>query len=252
MSELSHKLGCVASAPSLMVACDYDGTISPIARTPNKAIPSPNAIDALRKLSTLDNTYSSIISGRSLVDLEKVSGNTQGIILVGGHGTEFQNENITVDSRSLKALQELAENLRVLSTKYPGSIIETKPTGIAAHYRRLPKNMAMSFQKLALQQMRPWKDEVDATIRTGKKVVELSINQGNKGSAIQRLRKQYGIHRMVFIGDDLTDEDAFAVLQPTDIGIKVGPEESLAPHHVPSQKHVSEVLFLLLHLRKAF
>ena len=40
---------------------------------------------------------------------------------------------------TIKALQELAENLRVLSTKYPGSIIETKPTGVAAHYRRLPK-----------------------------------------------------------------------------------------------------------------
>ena len=82
-------------------------------------------------------------------------------------------------------------------------------------------------------------------------VVELILLDVDKGEAIAKLRTRLGADAVVFIGDDTTDEDVFAVLGDNDLGIKVGPEPTAAQTRVASQEDVSEVLSVLEEARRA-
>ena len=84
----------------------------------------------------------------------------------------------------------------------------------------------------------------------GKRVVEYVGSQTNKGHALQTLRSRWGADVVVFIGDDVTDEDAFASLRPDDVGIKVGPEATCASFRVDGQTQVATVLESLLAFRR--
>ena len=85
----------------------------------------------------------------------------------------------------------------------------------------------------------------------GKLVIELSLRPLDKGSALRALIEADPGRRVVFAGDDVTDESAMAVLRPTDLAIKVGPGPSLARHRVPDPQAMVEVLSLLAQLRSA-
>lgn len=86
-------------------------------------------------------------------------------------------------------------------------------------------------------------------VRHGKMVVELSVVEGNKGTALQRIRDEVGATVVVFFGDDVTDEDAFAVLTTADVGVKVGAGESRAAHHIATTASVGRLLARLAERR---
>src|SRR6185503_19105205 len=85
--------------------------------------------------------------------------------------------------------------------------------------------------------------------RHGKKVVELSVVPTNKGDALEKLRGRVGASAVMFLGDDITDEDAFATLAGPDVGIKVGPGPTRAQYRVADSNEVSRVLARLCELR---
>jgi trehalose-phosphatase len=85
----------------------------------------------------------------------------------------------------------------------------------------------------------------------GKEVVELSVVDTDKGRALDRLREETGADAVVFAGDDVTDETAFARLTPTDVGIKVGPGDTAARFRVESTTSVATVLAALAEARSA-
>jgi trehalose 6-phosphate synthase/phosphatase len=73
-------------------------------------------------------------------------------------------------------------------------------------------------------------------------VLEFSVRSSTKGDALAKLREYTGADRVFYAGDDVTDEDAFAVLRNDDIGLKIGQGATLAGHRVRSPKEVAEVL----------
>jgi trehalose 6-phosphate phosphatase len=83
----------------------------------------------------------------------------------------------------------------------------------------------------------------------GKEIVELAVVTTHKGTAVTALRDESDADAVLFIGDDVTDENAFAVLRDQDVGIKVGPGETLARYRVPDPPAVVQVLELLLSAR---
>ncbi len=83
-------------------------------------------------------------------------------------------------------------------------------------------------------------------------VVELAVIDADKGSAIERLRRESGADVVLFVGDDVTDEDAFAVLGAADIGIKVGEGTTLATYRVADTDETADLLNLLVELRTAW
>ena len=72
-------------------------------------------------------------------------------------------------------------------------------------------------------------------------VIECLFGEGNKGAAVERLRSRFGAAAVVYLGDDTTDEHAFAVLHDNDVGIKVGPGATAANHRIPNQEDVAAV-----------
>src|SRR5688572_21572122 len=82
-------VGRLARTPTLLVACDYDGTLSPIVDDPSKAAPLPEAVAAIRTLASLPQTTVAVVSGRALRDLATLSRLPSEVHLVGSHGSEF-------------------------------------------------------------------------------------------------------------------------------------------------------------------
>jgi trehalose 6-phosphate synthase/phosphatase len=82
-------------------------------------------------------------------------------------------------------------------------------------------------------------------------VLEFSVRASDKGEALTRLRQHVGASAVIYIGDDVTDEDAFATLETDDLGVKVGQGKSLAAYRVRSPEDVAELLELLAEAREA-
>ena len=84
-----------------------------------------------------------------------------------------------------------------------------------------------------------------SSAKNGSAVLELFTRSANKGDALVRLGRGLGVASTVFVGDDVTDEEAFAVLGVSDMTIKVGAADSLASHRLHDTDAVAEWLAVL-------
>lgn len=232
-------LRSAAAAPVLLVACDYDGTLAPIVDDPAVAHPDPNATAALSDLGGLADTHVAVISGRARGELERLLGPMPGARLIGGHGAEWGAGETTPRA------EELASRLQRVADQFPGATVEPKPTGAAFHYRRVDADVADRSAEVAVEAA----GELATRVVHGKRVVEFSTSDADKGSALLRLREELSPDVTIFIGDDVTDEDAFLTLGPADAGIKVGKGDTIARWRIPNQHDVASVLEELRALR---
>ena len=220
-------------AAVLLVACDYDGTLAPIVDDPAAAHPDARAIDALRTLSALPDTVVAVISGRARADLAGFLGEMPDVIFVGGHGGEWEDEEVTPEADALASV------LREVAAGFPGSTVEAKPTGAAFHYRQLvDQDTAGGAAQAAIDAAA---DQATSVLH-GKRVVEFSISDADKGAALRRLHHELSPDVTIFIGDDVTDEDAFSALGPSDMAVKVGGGETIAPWRLEGQFDVAPLL----------
>src|SRR5690606_37887562 len=90
------------------------------------------------------------------------------------------------------------------------------------------------------------------TLKRGKKVLELAVVSTSKGEALQRIRQRLGVGRAVFLGDDVTDEDAFGTLSGPDVGVKVGEGQTIAAYRVVDTHEVARLLGRLAERRAAW
>ncbi|MBB3050232.1 trehalose-phosphatase [Prauserella isguenensis] len=247
-AELRRAIMQIARTPRLLVACDYDGTLAPITEKPDEARPLAESVGALRSLAAQHETTTAVISGRALRDLATLSRLPAEVHLVGSHGSEFDVgfvHDLDDESRGLRNRIE-AELDRVVDGA-PGAELEVKPAGVAVHVRRASREDAARIVEDVHKGPCTW-DGVSVT--DGKEVVELSVVQTNKGSALGTLRHQVGATAALFIGDDVTDEKAFEQLTGPDLGIKVGDGDTLAHHRVGDTEQVATILAFLLEERR--
>jgi trehalose 6-phosphate phosphatase len=247
MTDLAPDIRGIARTPHLLVACDYDGTIAPIVDDPTAAPPLGEAIAALRQLASLHNTSVAVISGRALRDLALMSRLPSEVHLVGSHGSEMDSGfAFTIPDERLQVLAEISRRVGEIAAVTPGSIVEHKPTSVALHVRLSPRDVAGDAVVAAAQIA----DTLpDVTVRHGKEVIELAVMRTNKGDALNRLRHVAGATAVLFVGDDVTDEDAFATLSGPDIGVKVGDGETCAAFRISDPHAAVRLLAELGELR---
>jgi trehalose-phosphatase len=247
MNPLDPRIQQIARAPVLLVASDYDGTLAPIVTDPSAARPLREAIVALRTLAALPQTHVAVVSGRALRDLAAIAGLPDEVHLVGSHGTEFDLDFATSLSPEAAVLrQRIIDELREITALGHGFLIESKPASVAFHYRNADREIA----ERAVRSVEAGPAAIEGVItRRGKEVIELAVVGTSKGEALDTLRGRVGASAVVFFGDDRTDEDAFATLAGPDIGVKVGPGESLARFRVDDPGDVARVLARLADLR---
>lgn len=236
----------LARTPVLLVACDFDGTLSRIVPRPEDARPLPGAKEAIDALAALPHTHVAVISGRPRELLAQWLGETRGVTLVGSHGAEFEN-GVHLTGAQTAAIAMVDEYFCRLAGQIPGAQVERKPSGVALHYRRCSPEDGERARFAALAAPGEGLKQ-----REGKAVVEYGVPDGDKGAALSTLRYRCGATGAVFIGDDVTDEDAFAVLMPSDLGIKIGEGVTLASSRIGSVDDVLPLLGVLARERERF
>lgn len=247
--ELTEALSRLATTPILLVASDFDGTLAEIVPNPSDARGTPDAIQALHALSCMDSTHCSVISGRARGDLISLLGNEVGALhLVGSHGAEMDGTP-TMSPEQLSAVELLRDGAARLAARYPGLLIEHKPTGIAVHFRHVD---AQSHDEVRSRIEALGACVPGSMLRPGLMVLEILVVRADKGTALGHVRRRIGATGAIFLGDDTTDEDAFSALDQTDLAVKVGDGPTRAWYRVASQADVATVLTLLAEQRAAW
>lgn len=250
MYELNIPLEEISLTPLLLVATDFDGTLAPIVSDPALAEADRETTVALRTLAGLPQTHVAVISGRALADLATRVPTIDHLHLVGSHGGEFEPGFASpLPPEALKTHGRLVAELNRIGAADLGFLVEVKPAAVAFHYRNAPDEAAAAAIDAVLAGPAKWEA---VKVRHGKKVIELSVVDTNKGLALQKLRQRLSATAVLFIGDDVTDEDAFAVLTGPDIGIKVGAGPTSARYRLENTEDVARVLARVTERRAAW
>lgn len=239
----------VQQAKSLFLFLDYDGTLTPIVSRPELAICPSEVKRHLRKLRDLPGVSLAIISGRSLENLQKQVG-VSDIIYVGNHGLEIENPDgrhkKIVSSARTKELKRITHNVQNSLKEIPGILFEEKGPILSIHYRNVPQKFFVRIRQILKEELKQRKDRWK--MRSGKMVFEILPNiDFNKGDAVREILKTIPSQRLlpIYLGDDLTDEDAFRALKGHGISVFIGARRfpSQADFFLRTPDEVQEFLF---------
>jgi trehalose 6-phosphate phosphatase len=224
-AELLPALADVAARRPLLVASDYDGVLSPIVDEPSAAVPTPGVAEVLARLAAVDGVTVALVSGRGVADLRTVSGFSGPFRWVGSHGAEFDG---SLSDELAERRDALAHRLRPLVGAVPGARLEVKPASVAVHVRQVSDPAAGA----ALLDRARSQADPSLTMKPGKAVLELAVADADKGGALRRLRAELGAAGVIYLGDDVTDEDGFRALGADDVTIKIGDGPTAARYRV--------------------
>ena len=223
------------------MAFDFDGTLAPIVEKPARAAMRASTRTLLRQLASVYPCI--VVSGRSRED---VKAKLHGISLrecIGNHGTEPWQESHAMAEDVDSWIPELRERFQNLH----GIVVENKGYSISVHYRGARnKRKAQRAIKNAARTL------AGARILAGKQVLNiLPCKAPGKGLAVEQARRKFRCDKVIYAGDDVTDEDAFALGENGRfLTIRVGANRrSLAKFYLRNQREMDRLLQALIELR---
>jgi trehalose-phosphatase len=249
---LRDRLRAIGSDPAarpLLVALDLDGTLAPLRDDPMTSRVAPGGEAVLARLAAARGVHLALVSGRAMGQLPQLVDLPVGTLLVGSHGAErarvtatgLDREVVALSDEQADAIAALGGRAAAIARGRDGVWVETKPAAVVVHTRLAAPDVAEAATGEALALARA------AGIRAlhGKNVVELPVLEADKGAAIVALRAEVGAAATCYAGDDVTDEHAFAVLGPGDVGVKVGPGPTRAAYRVATPANLVAALAAL-------
>ena len=216
---------------------DIDGTLVEIAQTPDSIVVPGDLTPLISRLSWLFDGAVALITGRAIADVDSVLP-LQGIAIAGQHGLEIRSSNGSTATHAVRAerLNCIRTALLEAVEKHPGLIAEYKGLSIALHYRHAPA--LASFAHRLMRELRG-RYAPDFVIQRGKRVVELKPAGRDKGVAIAEMMSDapFSGRVPVFVGDDVTDEIGFKVVNRMGgHSIKIGPGRTNATWRLKNVK----------------
>lgn len=215
---------------------DYDGTLAPIVDDPDAAVPHPEAPDVLQALDARYPLW--IVTGRHLQALDDLLGLP--LRAIGLHGAQEGRIGGTIQRLAPDDAVDALRRLRQTVPTGDGVQVEEKDTAFAIHYR------AADDEAEARERIRSWADAVPDMLEAiwGKKVMELRPKGMSKGTAVRKVAAGFPGRTPIYLGDDVTDEDAFAALAYVDgaIPVKVGDGDTRAQYRLSGPAAVVEYL----------
>ncbi len=211
----SSIAGILQRRPSAVLS-DFDGTLSPVAPTPDAAVMAPGVAAVLRSMQERIDLVG-IVTGRGAADvMEKVP--VDGLEYVGNHGLEWVDPSgHHVHPAGLEAERALPGLLATIRERLAsevsldGVIFEDKRYSASIHYRQAddPAFVGTVLDRIV--------DDIAGVhglwVSPGKMVIELRPGARiTKGTAVRRLAESHRCRSMIFLGDDVTDTDAFVAL----------------------------------------
>ncbi|OGX36161.1 MAG: trehalose-phosphatase [Omnitrophica WOR_2 bacterium RIFCSPHIGHO2_02_FULL_52_10] len=246
----------------LLLFLDYDGTLTPIAATPAKAILDAETKKVLKKLSKISSCRLIVISGRALKDIKRMVG-VNHITYVGNHGFEIEGLDKKFDGliflRFRYARNRIREKIRTqLIPSIPGVHLEDKGITLSLHYRGVNAKKETEVKTLFHEIIKPYLSQRKIKLSYGKKVLEIRPPIAwDKGKAVWWLLKKTQTAKKtkpvlpIYIGDDQTDEDAFKVLRGLGLTIRVGRHRSSrAEYYLNNPNDVVRFLKQILELKR--
>lgn len=234
-----NSIGSRFANRGTLLVFDFDGTLAPIVDKPEHAAIPSSTVKLLQEL--LYSFPAAVLSGRSLDDLQSLVGDLPFAYLLGNHGNESAGELITDAHLAMQAqVDRWTAFLTTQLCNVPGVLVENKKYTLAVHHR-LAKQKAHARRKIlrALNQL------TGATVIHGHLVFDV-MPQGakKKSDALLALAQEIGVRRLLFIGDDETDEEAFRCrpvcpFLPIRIGYR---RKSAAKYFLRSQQQVDQLL----------
>jgi len=225
--DVTQFLAALPSARERVLMLDYDGTLAPFQVRPDRAVPYPGVTDVLRELMDEGLTRVVIISGRRAEGLVPLLALERHPEIWGGHGWE----RLLPDGRLLshaadpalrRALDEAAAAVGELLRT--GARLERKPASVALHWRGLP---ALAIAKVETRAREAWTPRAggELDLLTFDGGLELRAGGCNKQHAVKSVLSETGNDSAIaYLGDDVTDEDAFEAVKPRGIAVLVRPE----------------------------
>jgi trehalose 6-phosphate phosphatase len=218
-----------SSTPLLAIFTDFDGTLVELAETPD-AVDVPEALaHRLEQTAREFDSAFAVLTGREIADIDRFLSPLQ-LPIAGAHGTQRRRADgfvEPVDPSSLRDAKTIADALAPLLIAHPNLLLETKQGAVALHFRQAPEleDTVRTAMEEALRSIG------DFSLVPGKMVLEARPRGVSKGDALRAfmLEEPFVGRTPIFIGDDVTDEDAFIAAQELGgIGIKLGEGDTAA------------------------
>jgi trehalose 6-phosphate synthase/trehalose 6-phosphate phosphatase len=236
----------IIAAKHVSLFLDFDGTLAPFCDDRLQAFPLPGTVDAIKAIDREDWTSVALVSGRPITEIMLLMGDL-GTTIVGAHGYEVHRP-----SGSRHVITILPEQASILDAAFEEALsifdpdrVERKAASVAAHFRGLDPRGTSDIQQQLERRWRAASVSDLMEFRPFNGGLELRAAGRTKGTAIEELLVVAPSGTLpIYIGDDDTDEDAFAVLEGRGVGIKVGPQDAVtkATGRVPDCETVRQLL----------
>jgi trehalose 6-phosphate phosphatase len=247
-TDLAARILAAGARPPLVVL-DHDGTLSPIAPTPDAATLPAAARTAVAALAA--RTEVVVLSGRGLDDLVDRLGDL-GVAIVAEHGLRLRHPDGTIEALATPpdatVLARLRTDLGSLLGHRPGWLVEDKGVGLAVHHRLVPADDVAAVLPLVRDLLSAAARTGGGTVQDGHAVVELRAAGAGKGAALRHLAAAAPGRTPVMVGDDRTDEPALAAAEELGgVGVLVAtaPRPTAASARLPEPDAVAALLAAL-------
>ena len=223
---------------------DYDGTLVPFAVHPEAARPTPSLLRVLRSLAADSRNELLLATGRDRATLDQwFNGVPTGLAAEHGAWIKEQNGDWKMQqSLPLDWKARLLPILEMYADRVPGAFVEEKDFSVVWHYRIADRERGSAAARELTDYLLVFTASMDLQILRGNKAIEVRKAGVNKGSAVQRWLAKNEFDFILAIGDDLTDEDIFAVLPPSAYSFRVGPARTHARFRLRSPVEVLQFL----------
>jgi len=217
----------LAAAASSILLLDYDGTLAPFHADRHLAYPYPGVVPVLESILNSGRSRVVIITGRPVAEIGPLLKPLDRIEISGSHGLEHLLADGTY--QQLPITPETAASLSQAESWLIGAglaeRVETKPGGIAVHWRGMSAGVVESIRMRAHKALSPFAAQSGLKQLEFEEGLELRVAHPDKGDAVRSiLRDSDDTMRAAFLGDDFTDEDAFRALDVSQLSVLVRPE----------------------------
>lgn len=242
----------ILKSRSIFLFLDYDGTLVSFKDRPTDVTTPRKVKNIINKLIKNPKMMVIIVTGRSLIDIKKLM-NMNGLSFIALHGLQIETTSgfqffwEQADQARL-LIKRIKEHMILGLEKEKGAFIEDKELTVVLHYRLLPTNRIQNILHKFKEVVNCYDTNKILEIIHGNKVIEARPKGWNKGKAIEMFLTQHAEKQDVlpiYIGDDVTDEDAFEFLGKKGISIYVS---NLSKRKTAAQywvKNPDDVFFFL-------
>ena len=244
-STLNHIRGKYCHAKKRLFLIDYDGTLTPLVKTPEMAIMNDETRTILENLIADTRNTVIIISGRTREFMDELFKDL-GAVLVAEHGffTRYPG-NHWVNNAEINLSWK--DRIRPLLDDYidrcNGSVIEEKYSSMAWHYRNADEDIAsMRINELKDDLREILVNETKLQVLEGNKVLEIKSILYDKGSIASHIINNDNYDFIIALGDDNTDEDLFKVIPESGFTIRVGSKPTNARFNIKNQSQIVNIL----------